>query len=62
MVWFTTLMTLLLGRILFFHIPTFRVHNGQLEHLKKVTVIIPARNEGGISRHFYSPYSRIVKK
>lgn len=65
MILFITLMTLLLGRILFFHIPTFRVQDGKLEHLKKVTIIIPARNEAGNLPHLLKslqPYRKKVKE
>ncbi|WP_157860680.1 glycosyltransferase [Bacillus sp. LL01] len=47
MIVLVVLMTLVLGRLLFFHIPTFPIHKGRMELLKKVSVIIPARNEEG---------------
>lgn len=41
------IMTLLLGRVLFFHIPSLTFKDEKTPLLKKVSIIIPARNEEG---------------
>ncbi|QFT88955.1 4,4'-diaponeurosporenoate glycosyltransferase [Bacillus sp. THAF10] len=62
---FLALFTILLGRALFFYIPSFSNHQTNVALLKKVSIIIPARNEERNLPKLLSsllPYKKLVKE